>query len=76
MIERCPHCGARLAQSMSKAIRARLMKGIASMDDVREAARAVEPTAKDKQIYNALGALVRRGQARRLPGIRYETLEQ
>lgn len=73
---RCPYCGSLMTQdSMPKAIRARLMRGIASMDDLREAARVAQPKARDKQIYNALGSLVRRGEIKRLPSGFYKSLE-
>lgn len=67
MIERCPHCGSVLpVQTMPKAILMTAAGGPTSMERIKKAARVIKPDATEKQIYNAISALVRRGQLRRV----------
>ena len=66
-IQRCPHCGSVLpTKTMPVAIRACAAGGPTSMERIKAAARAIKPMATDKQIYNAIAALVRRGQMRKI----------
>lgn len=70
MTERCAYCGSALpARTMPKAILTTAAGGPTSMDRIKRAARTVKSAASDKQIYNAIAALVRRKQLRRIaPG--------
>ncbi len=47
----------------------------AGLERIKAAARAIKPTATDKQIYNAIAALVRRGQMRKIAHGFYMTTE-
>jgi hypothetical protein len=65
-IDRCPHCGSILpTQTMPRAIENRLATGPATMDQIKRSARAINPKATDKAIYNALAMLTRYRRVKR-----------
>lgn len=66
-VDRCPHCGSVLpTKTMPRAIEHRLSAGVATMEQLKKAARAIKPKATDKQIYNALAMLTRNNRVRHL----------
>lgn len=77
MTDRCPRCGSVLPTStMPKAILTTAHGGPTSMERIKQAARIIKPTATEKQIYNAIAALVRRKQLRRVALGFYEAIQR
>jgi len=72
-IDRCPHCGGLLpTRTVPKAIEQRISLGVANMTAIKKAARVINPKVSDKQVFNALGMLVRHGRVKRISYGLYE----
>lgn len=65
-MSRCPHCGHTFATTALTSAIMLAVRGETSMDEIRAGMAAVGITAPSKKIYNAIGALTRRGRLVRI----------
>lgn len=62
---RCPHCGHTFAATALTSAIMIVVRDEVSMAEIRAGMAQVGITVPDKKLYNAIGALTRRGRLRR-----------